>query len=221
MSFDFDDDDQLPDSAATLPASTQSKDTISSGAALFRSVNFGQYIPPPPANNEELLASIWPGFDRDSPPNFMSLLPPKKAYFIGKTPLKPPRPVQPTKISLELEQDQEKLFRLSGTATYRQRAVQEEAEQKGLIFIENEDDKDKNTSDDEDVFMEIENEPIGGVGWHDIEVACEDWDSMLLDEPSDSEPAAGEKRPREDDLFGEGDDDWDREFGVPQAKVRD
>ncbi|KAH0536909.1 hypothetical protein FGG08_006247 [Glutinoglossum americanum] len=222
MSFDFDEDDQLPNSSATLPDSVEGKEAASSGTTLFRDINFGQYIPPPPANNEELLASIWPGFDRDAPPKFMSLLPPKKAYFVGKVPLRPPRPVHPTKVSLELEQDQEKLFRMSNTTTYRQRTAREEAELKGLVLIENMEDISEESSDDEDVFIETEYEPIGGVSWRDIEIACADWDSMLQDEPSDPEPeeapAAAEKRLREDDLFGEGDDDWDREFGVPPAK---
>src|SRR3954447_23418402 len=52
MSFDFDEDDQLPESSATLPDPAQAKEAISSGSSLFRNVNFGQYIPPPPANNE-------------------------------------------------------------------------------------------------------------------------------------------------------------------------
>ncbi|KAH0556266.1 hypothetical protein GP486_005809 [Trichoglossum hirsutum] len=221
MSFDFDDDNQLPESSTALSGPDQTQEAITAGTNLFRDINFTQYIPPPPANNEELLASIWPKFDRNAAPKFSSLLPPKKAYFVGKTPLRPPKPVHPTKVGLEIEQDQEKLFRMSNAAAYRHRTVLEETQQKGLIFIKNKSDDGQEASDG-DADMEIEHEPIGGISWNDIEIACGDWEAMLEGEPSDSEltdaPVVAEKRPREDDLFGEGYDDWDGEFGVPQVK---
>ena len=130
------------------------------------------YPPAPPENQEELLASLWPKFERNTVPKFMDLLPPKTAHWLGKRPLKTPKPLQPTKIGLELAVDHEKLFRLPNGSCKRSHDEMDH----GVIIIP----PLTSASDaDEDNAMEIEsdyeNEPVGGVTWQDLQILCQDW----------------------------------------------
>lgn len=129
-------------------------------------------LPPPPENPEELLISLWPKFRRDTVLNFMDLLPPKKTRYVARKPLKRPKQVQPTKVSLELAQDQEKSFRLSVT----NRRIQEDMERAGVIAITNTTPVEKASDEDEDIESDYEHEPVGGISWQDLQIACEDWD---------------------------------------------
>ncbi|KAI9781139.1 MAG: hypothetical protein M1839_006247 [Geoglossum umbratile] len=237
LTFDFvgddDNDNQLPGSTAILSDLAQDKDTADAENNLFRDVNFGpkgkgknaisiHHIPPPAGNIDELLVSLWPQFDRQAPPKFTSLLPPKFAEFVGKAPLKPPKPLRPTKLSLEIEMDQEKLFRMSGSATRLfQRTPREDAELKGLILIEDPNDKEEDGDDEGDIKLDTGHESIGGINHIDIELACQDWDAMLDAEPLDTEPEkVTNKRPREDDTLSEGDDGWLQAFGASQTPAK-
>ena len=136
------------------------------------------YPPAPPQNQEELLASLWPKFERNAVPKFMDLLPPKVAHWRGQRPVKPPKPVQPTKVSLELAIDQEKLFR-SLNPSYKR--VYDEMDQQVISIAPFTTASD----DDDDEAMQIdsdyENEPVGGVSWRDLQVLCQDWN--LYPEP--------------------------------------
>ncbi|MCJ1445599.1 MAG: hypothetical protein MMC23_006104 [Stictis urceolatum] len=150
--------------------------------------------PAPPENQEELLASLWPKFERDTIPRFMDLLPPKKARYLGKTPLKAPKPVQPTKISLELGPDHEKMFKISAAGTKR---TWESMEESGLVTVKDMQAIDQAGEDDVDADSDYEAEPVGGVSWEDFQVICEDWDI-----PSAPESVQGEvpkQTPHEDD----------------------
>ncbi|KAI9770991.1 MAG: hypothetical protein M1840_002695 [Geoglossum simile] len=229
-------DDQPPESSATLSDLARDGEAIGAETNLFRDVNFGSkgkgkgaisiYIPPPAGNPEELLASLWPEFDRHAPPKFTSMLPPKSAQFVGKTPLKPPKPLRPTKISLEIDMDQEKLFRMScSTTTNFQRTPREDAELRGIVLIEDPNDKEEESGDDEGgVALEAGHGPISGISQIDIELACQDWDAMLDAESLDTEPGAvlapANKRPREDATLSEGDDEWLQAFGASQTPAK-
>jgi transcription initiation factor TFIID subunit 1, fungi type len=237
LTFDFvgngDIDRRLPESSATLSDPARDGEVIGADTNLFRDVSFGSkgkgksaisiYIPPPAGNTEELLASLWPKFDRRAPPKFTSMLPPKLAQFVGKTPLKPPKPLRPTKISLEIDMDQEKLFRMGGSATtHLQRTPREDAELKGIILTEDPNDKEEDSGDEEGgVALEADHEPIGGISQIDIELACQDWDAMLDAEPLDNESggvlAQTNKRSRDDNTLNEGDDEWLQAFGISQT----
>lgn len=192
----------------------------------FEAVDFGAQhdllLPPaPPENPEEALTAMWPKFKRDERPKFISLLPPKKAHYVGKSPLKPPKALQPTKVGLELEPDQELIFRSYGPAKSSRRELEIEAAQKGLILTLGEESEDD--AGDQEVEMEdgYDGEMIGNASWNDIKIICEDWDAML--EKAASDPEANPPSPRslqEEDLFGELDDDWEAEFGDRPPKVR-
>ena len=189
---------------------------------LFAMSRFGlgnpDYPPAPPENQEELLQSLWPKFERDTVPRFMDLLPPKKARYIGKIPLKVPKPVQPTKVSLELAADQEKSFRL--TASTHTRSWQD-PEQQGFVAIPPAVTAQSNSEDEWDVDSDFEGEPIGGVTWDDIKVVCEDWDvqTLALSTTPDREVSPDLVNNEQEDLFRDMDDEWEQQMGRPSAKV--
>lgn len=130
-------------------------------------------LPPPPENREELLLSLWPKFRHGTVLKFIDLLPPKRTRYVARKPLKRPRPVQLTKVNLELAQDQEKSFRLSLVTSRR---IQEDMDRAGVIAITNITPVEKTSVGDEDMESDYEHEPVGGISWQDLQIACEDWD---------------------------------------------
>ncbi len=185
---------------------------------LFRQINFGSQhesieAPAPPESLEEALATMWPDFKRDETPKFVRMLPMKKARFMGKTPLRPPKPLQLTKVALELASDQEQQFNAYGppSPTGEDRLL--EAAEKGLVLILPEEppkEKDFSIPEAEDI---DDNERIGNVTWRDLKLICTDWDSLL--EKVDEEA----QKPPEDSASQAG-DDWEMEYGEQPAKVR-
>ncbi|KAI9793989.1 MAG: hypothetical protein M1835_006858 [Candelina submexicana] len=183
--------------------------------ALF-AMSKSQLPPPPPESNEELLASLWPKYVHHATPYWMDLIPQKKAHYIGKTPLKPPKPVQPTKINLELANGQEKAFKIAGPAVQK-RANDVEAEQKGVIYTFNGENSAEASDDDMELDVVDENEKVGGVSWQDLTVLCADWDTISVDGSSDDlqSGTSGRKRSRDDTIVG---DDGEIVPSPPPAK---
>ncbi|KAL8673997.1 MAG: hypothetical protein Q9168_001582 [Polycauliona sp. 1 TL-2023] len=122
------------------------------------------------------LASLWPRFERDSVPRFMDLLPLKRSYYVGKTPLKQPRPVHPTKLNLDIAVDQEKQFKLSSGPSRRA----EDEDWQGIIKVLPPQVSEQENAEDSPVHSESDDEPVGGVTWQDLQFICEDWDSQSL-----------------------------------------
>ncbi|KAL8993783.1 MAG: hypothetical protein Q9169_006088 [Polycauliona sp. 2 TL-2023] len=122
------------------------------------------------------LASLWPKFERDSVPRFMDLLPLKRSYYVGKTPLKQPRPVHPTKLNLDIAVDQEKQFRLSSGTSRRF----EDEECHGIIKVLPPKVSEQEGANDSPLHSESDDGPVGGVTWQDLQIICEDWDSQSL-----------------------------------------
>ncbi len=164
---------------------------------------------------EDLLAALWPRFELDTVPKFMDLLPPKKARYIGKIPLRRPKPVQPNRLNLEIAVDQEKSFRLASGSNRR---VQEETGRLGLITIEKEPSEGEREEDEEDLESDFECDPVGGVSWQDLQILCEDWDTHTSTEASSQgTPEVGPKQ--QDDTFGDLADNFDSQLELPPAKV--
>ncbi len=173
---------ELPSQSTFRPASLQQLQQ-----ELFAMSGSGggpDILPPPPENQEELLMSLWPKFKRGTVPNFMDLLPPKKTSYFGKKPPKPPKPVQPTKVSLELAYDQERSFRLS---SHNNRRIQEDTDRANVITIVDATSVRTTRSEDEDMISDLDNEPIGGISWQDLQIACEDWEVLGEATPLTSE----------------------------------
>ncbi|KAL4869518.1 hypothetical protein BDV12DRAFT_167867 [Aspergillus spectabilis] len=159
--------------------------------ALFAMSNIGPDNPPaPPENVEELLESLFPMFDRNTLPRFLELIPHKKAHFVGKPPPKPPKPVLPGKVNIELAQDQERIFKSGGQAHKRSL----EAEHYGVVQIaETSQEEEDEVRDEFDLDYESDEPLPGGITSDDLRVVCADWDIkddisiMDVDEPAVAE----------------------------------
>ncbi|KEQ78007.1 hypothetical protein M436DRAFT_35321 [Aureobasidium namibiae CBS 147.97] len=180
------DQTQKNDFANPLPSVSHGNEDWLRQKALFaameqerveRSRRGGSYEPPTaPENEMEVFYSIWPSYDPEERPRFTELFPPRRGIYGWKTPVKPPKPVQPTKLNLDLQHDQEKSFRLLGAATMGKHAREGAGEQLGVIRLEDTSTKQENTEDVVDLDEIDPNERIGGVSWQDLTVLCEDWD---------------------------------------------
>ncbi|OCK86176.1 hypothetical protein K432DRAFT_376983 [Lepidopterella palustris CBS 459.81] len=177
----------------------------------------GPELLPPPQTNPEIFEQLWPHFEPDKPPRFAELIPLKRAHYIAKTPLKPPKPIQPTKVNLDIQQDQERSFRLPSTIVANKSAHQADADQNGIVIItdgrqEQDDDDDEMELDDFD--QGNDEEMVGGVTLRDLNVICQDWeipspDAMTVDEEEVHTPPV--------EGFVD-DDDWTLEGRTPPAK---
>lgn len=134
-------------------------------------------------NSAQDLATLWPKFERNSVPRFMDLLPLKRSCYVNKEPLKQPKPVYPTKVNLEVVQDQEKQFRLSSAP---RRKTDTDDEQHGIVKISLLQPIQDGGDEEEGFLSESENEAVGGVTWQDLQIVCEDWDSRSLTPSSET-----------------------------------
>ena len=171
-------------------------------------------LPAPPENCEELLASLWPKFQRDTIPKFMDLLPPKRARYLGKSIPKPPKPVSPTKVSLELALDQEKSFRVSSMPN---KPITEEDISQGVVIVQDEIAVEKDSEENMDIDSDFENELIGGISWRDLQIICEDWDTRSAAESLGSEQDW--RKASNFDTYKDLDRDPDTDHEWPPAKV--
>lgn len=145
------------------------------------------YTKPSPEIPEESLSSLWPTFQRGTIPKFMELLPPPRAEYIGEKLPDRIKPVKPTKIKLELADDQARSFRLPFPRTT---ASQESAD--GTVFTDRvsfistsvEDVEREPDLRLESKASELDNEPIGGASWQDLDFASANWDSFDERPPS-------------------------------------
>ena len=174
-------------------------------------------LPAPPENLEELLTSLWPKFERDTIPKFMDLLPPKRARYLGKPISKPPKPVIPSKVNLELSLDQEKSFRVSSLPN---KSNTEEGSSKGIITIQEENVAIKDSEADMEVESDLENELVGGMSWQDFRIICEDWNTQSATESLGPEQRSSRSRqPGNQGPYQDFDRDPDASSGSPSTKV--
>lgn len=115
----------------------------------------------------------FPSWESDEIPKFTQLFRPLPGTYRGKVPVKPPKPVQPTKLSLDLLPDQERSFK---TATVAGKNAQDNYVGRQLVSCEKA-TAANDESDDDVALSEIdEGEVIGGVTMQDLAIICEDWD---------------------------------------------
>lgn len=144
------------------------------------------YLPPPPENQEELLKSLWPKFERAIVPRFMELLPPKKTPYVMKTPPKKPKSFQPTKLNLDLAKDLEKSFRLPLSSSSRRKC--EDLDQTCIISVPDISSLQRTIHDPEDMNTDLESEIAEDITWQDLQILCQDWDSQAKDSCRPDEP---------------------------------
>ncbi|KAK2852147.1 hypothetical protein FQN49_005327 [Arthroderma sp. PD_2] len=175
--------------------------------ALFAMSAYGPDNPPaPPENSEELLASLWPKFDKDALPRFLELLPPKKARFVGKGPVKPPKRINPTKINIELAPDQERAFLFAGHSQKRP------TDSEQFITVITPPSVSAETSEVEQDSDEDEDLP-SGITMNDLQFICADWDvTTAQPEETKVEKDVVPEEPRNDE------DDWLFEVAQPTKK---
>lgn len=128
---------------------------------------------------EEDFKAAFPAFEPGGRPFWNDLLPPKPAVWIVKYPSKIPKPLNPTKISLELAPDQEKQFRTVAPAHTDKWKRFAEAEARGIVLIEDD------SSDEEDDALDFDHvqidpqDKVGKFNMMDLEIACMDWEGMI------------------------------------------
>ena len=145
------------------------------------------HLKPSPKNPEELLSSLWPTFQRGTIPKFMQILPPSSTPYIGAKRPKRIKPVKPTRIKLELADDQERSFKLPFAQTtsgpgsagctviidrlsFNRTSIEAEEREPDLEF--------------ESTASELDNEPIGRLSWQDMDFASADFNSFDERPPS-------------------------------------
>ncbi|KXS96203.1 hypothetical protein AC578_2829 [Pseudocercospora eumusae] len=120
-----------------------------------------------------LFHHLYPGYERYYTPKFTELFPPRYVEYKGKAPLKPPKVLIPTKLSLDLLQDHERSFKALAAPN---KAGQDSTFKNSFVFLgsgnaaQEESDEDLAESDFD------EHEIVGGVSMHDLALICQDWD---------------------------------------------
>ena len=121
---------------------------------------------------EEMIKEDYPNYAPDELPYFQRLFPPKNAQFLGKTPLKPPKPIRPTKVNLELDQDQKLIF---NSAIIPAKRSWEDDERIVVINAHATAPQDEEESEDE---LDLDEPLPGGVTMQDLEIICADFDTL-------------------------------------------
>lgn len=167
----------------------------------------------PPAaldTDMSLFYTLFPGYEQDEPPRFVELFPIRPGKYNGRAPLKPPKPVNPTKLSLDIQPDHERTFKSISTGKSQDTI----AEQNGVISL-GQGPSAVDFSEDELEFDVVdEKEMIGGLSYEDIAMTCEDWEVPSLDSTSDMGETQADHHEMEDLM------DTDFKFEDRAAKKR-
>lgn len=131
--------------------------------------------PPAPETDAEVFSAVWPQFEEGKPPRWNQLIKQKYAHYLGKTPPKPPRPLHLAKVNLDIEPDQEKLFKLPGAHKNDLGTRQADAASKGFVLTVDDKVNMQNEEEDEDVEMSDGTSDVGGLNWNDFVNVCTDW----------------------------------------------
>jgi transcription initiation factor TFIID subunit 1, fungi type len=164
-------------------------------------------------NYDEWLKLEFPSFSRDEVPYFNQLFPPKPARWVGKAPLKPPKPIRPNKVNLEIEQDQKAMFN-SSVQTLK-RSWEDDG---NVVVIEGpqQAEEEEDSADESDP-----DEPLpGGLTMQDLDVICADFDTLSTIAESDYEAEHMAVELENDDASMFGYDDFnDFEHPVKKRKT--
>jgi transcription initiation factor TFIID subunit 1 len=154
---------------------------------------------------------LYPDYEDTHAPRFIELFPPRNVEYKGKLPLKPPKVLLPTKLSLDLLPDQERNFK---AAIAGNRAAQESSYNSSFVPLGLGVDADEESDVDLVPSDFDENEMLGNVSMHDLALICQDWDAQSVSSVS-SGPGAFDAVER-----GSGDGGWDAEESARPTKKR-
>ena len=146
-------------------------------------------VEPEPVIDRESLQAMWPGYNADERPHFVRLLPTKRAHYVEKAPLKPPKPAELIRVNLDLEADQERSFKLH-TGTSRRTHNQADFES-GSVVVTVQLAEDQTTDDDMDVDSISEEENTAGITTGDLRFLSEDWNDLSIGKPIDTDDSQG------------------------------
>jgi transcription initiation factor TFIID subunit 1, fungi type len=139
----------------------------------------GQEVPQTQQENtEELLKFAFPDFKKAETPYFNKLFPPRPGRYLSA--MEPPKrkPIRPTKVHLEIEQDQKMLFSspaINAASDFRTDLI--------IAQLEKTEEVQEESSDESDL-----DEPLpGGVTMQDLEFLCADFDTLSAVAGSDVE----------------------------------
>ena len=177
----------------------------------------GEHVPVPETKEENLAKWVkleFPQYTHGDIPFFNQLFPPKPATFKdndAKYPVKAPKPIRPTKVTLEIEKDQRALFNSAATSTVTEF-------RKGLVRCElaqAAQDEEFESSDESDL-----DEPLpGGITMQDLEFLCTDFDSLSAFAVSEADLDDLHARAAASDMEMFGLDDFN-DFEQPRKKRR-
>lgn len=144
---------------------------------------------PEPVIDRESLQAMWPGYNLDERPHFVRLLPVRRAHYVEKAPLKPPKPAELTRVNLDLEADQDRLFKLHPGASRRTRNQADFESDSIVVAIHSA--EEQTTDDDMDVDSANDQETVAGITAGDFRFLSENWDSLSVGIPVDIEESQG------------------------------
>ncbi|KAF1988187.1 hypothetical protein K402DRAFT_30707 [Aulographum hederae CBS 113979] len=145
--------------------------------------------------DEERFRLLYPNYNAEEPPHFGEIFPQKRFGYKLQQVLKPPKPAEPTKVTMELQQAQERSFKIGG-ALSRASDVRRSVVTVDQVQSQEETAREEFELDDLD-----DGEVVAGLSLSDLALLCDDWDTA-----SDTTGArTPKKRTRESDSDDEGD----------------
>jgi transcription initiation factor TFIID subunit 1, fungi type len=145
---------------------------------------------------------LFPEFSRDEVPFWNRIIKPRTAAFTGKTPQKPPKPIRPTKVHLEIQPDQRAIFNSAITSDKR---YWDDHDRMAIIEDNNAHQNDDETSDED---IDIDEILPGGITMKDLDMICADFDTLSGIAESDIDVHDVLIRQEEEEDFFGPDDDW-------------
>lgn len=168
----------IPDHAVSGVKEEEEDEAVALQRALFARAGRRTSQDPPdaPETDLELFFSIWPSYDPENTARFTELFPPPPGVFNWKQPVKPPKVLGTPKVTLDIAADTERSFRLTSTIPNAKVPVRSDFDQPNLIRATRPKVDDGTSGDELEIDGASEGEPVAGLSWKDIEVACADWD---------------------------------------------
>ena len=161
-------------------------------------------------NIEEIIKLHFPSYVKGQTPYFNQLFPPRPGKYLHAHQPPKRKPIRPTKVSLDIEQDQRMLFNSNATGAasdFRSDLVPAQLPKTKVV--------DEESSDESDL-----DEPLpGGVTMQDLEFMCADFDTLSAIAGSDTDMDDLHARAAESEIDVFGMDDFN-DFQQPRKKRR-